>query len=235
MSDTKRQSRRHPRKRSAAAKRTKKTKKATPKSRAKREATGAAVPEGEAKPRAKRRARRAAADTTGTSVRETATAKRATPRPRRIDVVLKGLAVAAEPPIDPNPGHLDPVFRNKLQIVLARLAAAGKPFRLVEGFRTRARQQWLFGSGRPTVTPFGRPGPILTNADGVVALSRHQGNGTLGSGRAADCYPTRDGRVFIPPSSNPIWAAYADAVEAEGLVAGHRFPTLKDSPHCELR
>jgi len=163
------------------------------------------------------------------------TTQRAARRARRIDVVLKGLAVAAEPPIDANPGHLDPVFRNKLQAVLAKLAARGTPFRLVEGFCTRARQQWLFGSGRPNVVPFGRPGPILTNADGVDQPSRHQGKGTPGSGLAADCYPTREGRVFIPPSSDPVWAAYADAVEAEGLIAGHRFPTLKDSPHCELR
>lgn len=178
--------------------------------------------------------RRQASEMPATSGAAPAT-KRTAPRARRMDVVLKGLAVAAEPPIDPNPGHLDPTFRNKLQAVLTKLAARGTPFRLVEGFRTRARQQWLFGSGRPDAIPFGRPGPILTNADGVDKPSRHQGNGTVGSGRAADCYPTREGRVFIPPSSSPVWAAYADAVEEEGLVAGHRFPTFKDSPHCELR
>ena len=185
--------------------------------------------------RAKQPTHREATRVTRTNAHETATATLATQRSRRIDVVLKGLTVAAEPPIDANPGDLDLAFRNKLQAVLAKLASAGTPFRLVEGFRTRARQHWLFGSGRPKVVPFGRPGPVLTNADGVVKLSRHQGNGKPGSGRAADCYPTRDGRVFIPPSSDPVWAAYADAVEAAGLVAGHRFPTLKDSPHCEMR
>lgn len=199
------------------------------------EAAGSAEPAGETPGRTKRAPRRDATRATRTSAHEAATAKLATQRSRRIDVVLKGLTVAAEPPIDANPGDLDLAFRNKLQAVLTRLASGGTPFRLVEGFRTRARQQWLFGSGRPEVVPFGRPGPVLTNADGVVKLSRHQGNGKPGSGRAADCYPTRDGRVFIPPSSDPVWTAYADAVEAAGLVAGHRFPTFKDSPHCEMR
>jgi hypothetical protein len=200
----------------------------------KRRAAGKGRAAGGTKGAAKQAARGETTRTTTTS-KSAPTTKRTASRPRRINVVLKGLAVAAEPPIDANPGHLDPVFRNKLQAVLAKLAARGTPFRLVEGFCTRARQQWLFGSGRPNVVPFGRPGPILTNADGVDQPSRHQGKGTPGSGLAADCYPTREGRVFIPPSSDPIWTAYADAVEAEGLVAGHRFLTLQDSPHCELR
>jgi hypothetical protein len=213
----------------------KKPKKAAHKGRARRKTDASAEPAGDTKRRAKRAPRGEATGAARTSVRESTSAKGATPRPRRIDVVLKGLTVAAEPPINANPAGLDPVFRNKLQAVLAKLASAGKPFRLVEGFRTRARQQWLFGSGRPKAVPFGRPGAILTNADGIDKLSWHQGNGTVGSGRAADCYPTREGRVFIPPSSDPVWAAYADAVEAAGLVAGFRFPSFKDSPHCELR
>lgn len=152
---------------------------------------------------------------------------------RAIDARHKGLAVAVQPPVDSDPAHLLPAFTAKLQAALAQLAAANTPFKLVEGFRTRERQQWLYGSGR-LAAPFGRPGPIVTNADGVTKLSRHQGNGTAGSGTAADCYPTRDGRVFIPKSSDPVWNAYADAVQAQGLIAGHRFKSIKDSPHCEL-
>ena len=95
---------------------------------------------GEKPRRAKRAPRRDTTRATRTSAHEAATAKPATQRARRIDVVLKGLTVAAEPPIDANPGDLDLAFRNKLQAVLAKLASAGTPFRLVEGFRTRARQ-----------------------------------------------------------------------------------------------
>src|SRR5258707_12398695 len=99
-----------------------------------------------------------------------------------INATLKTLVKAAEPPINNNPGDLDPTFRGKLDAALAQLSAQGSPFRFVEGFRTLDRQQWLYGSGRPSAVPYGRPGPILTNADGVNALSKHQGNGTPGSG-----------------------------------------------------
>lgn len=144
------------------------------------------------------------------------------------------MVVAAEPPPDPNPANLAPPFREKLAAVLAALASQGSPFRLVEGFRTLERQQWLYGSGRPSAVPYGRPGPILTNADGVLARSKHQGNGTPGSGLAADCYPLRDGKVYIPGNDDPIWDRYAAAVVGQGLVAGRNFQTLRDSPHCEL-
>ena len=155
--------------------------------------------------------------------------------PESIDVVLKGF-IQNEPPIDANPAHLVTSFRTKLDAALSTLQAAGTPFKLVEGFRTVERQQFLFGSGRPAAVPYGRPGPILTNADGVMKRSKHQGEGNPGSGRAADCYPMKDGSVIvpIPPSSDPVWAAYANAVKAQGLIAGHEFPTLKDSPHGEL-
>jgi|SRR5450631_2337313 len=153
---------------------------------------------------------------------------------RSINVQLKGMTVAQEPPADGNEADLLPNFRNRLDAALATLATAGTPFRLIEGFRTTARQQWLYGSGRPSVQPYGRPGAILTNDDGVQHLSKHQGSGAPGTGVAGDCYPTRNGSVYIPPASDPVWAAYAVAVEAQGLVAGYRWAKLKDCPHCEL-
>ena len=152
---------------------------------------------------------------------------------RRIDARLKGLALAVEPPLDADPADLFTAFREKLQSTLAQLQGANTPFKLVEGYRTVERQQWLYGSGRPNAQPYGRPGPIVTNADGVRKKSKHQGDGSAGSGLAADCYPTKNGRVYIPPSSDPLWGAYASAVAAQGLIAGHNWPALKDSPHCE--
>ena len=161
--------------------------------------------------------------------------RRAAPRAATIDVAFKGL-LAIEPPVNRNPDHLDPTFRAKLEAALADLATLGSPFKFVEGFRTVERQQWLFGSGRPNVVPFGRAGNIVTFKDGVQHLSNHQGNGTAGSGKAADCYPVKpDGRVHIPPSTDPVWRRYADAVVRQGLTAGLNFPSFKDSPHCELR
>jgi hypothetical protein len=156
------------------------------------------------------------------------------PSIRPIDAALKTLVIAAEPPIDNNPSNLDPTFRGKLDAALAQLLAQATPFRFVEGFRTLDRQQWLYGSGRPSAVPYGRTGPILTNADGINSLSKHQGNGTPGSGLAADCYPLKGGSVYIPPDTDPIWDQYATAVVAQGLVAGRNFPKFKDSPHCEM-
>lgn len=153
---------------------------------------------------------------------------------KRINAAFKTTVLAAEPPIDANLQNLMATFRTKLLAALASLEADGKPFKFVEGFRTVDRQQWLYGSGRPTAVPYGRPGPIVTNADGVIRLSNHQGTGTPGSGKAADCYPTRNGKVYIPPNTDPVWDAYAAAVTAQGLKAGHNFTSIKDSPHCEL-
>lgn len=154
-------------------------------------------------------------------------------RAQRIDARAKTLAIGAEPPIDRDSNHLVTEFWTRLQRVLDQLAAAGTPFRFHEGFRTVERQQWLYGSGRPGVA-LGRPGAIVTNADGVTLRSNHQGNGAPGSGRAADCYPLRDGRVIIPAASDPLWKAYADAARAHGLTAGLYWPRLRDAPHCEL-
>jgi hypothetical protein len=148
-------------------------------------------------------------------------------------VRFKGL-MAVEPHRDNDPTNLDPEFRTRLETALAELETLGSPFRFVEGFRTVDRQQWLFGSGRPDAVPFGRKGSIVTFRDGVRLLSNHQGNGAAGSGKAADCYPLKDGRVHIPPSSDPVWRLYADTVIKHGLKAGLDFPKLKDSPHCEL-
>jgi hypothetical protein len=154
-------------------------------------------------------------------------------RPLAIDARAKTLALAAEPPVDREPAHLVAAFWTRLEQTLQDLASAGTPFRFVEGFRTAERQQWLYGSGRPDA-PLGRPGPIVTFKDGIHALSNHQGNGAVGSGRAADCYPLKDGRVYIPKAADPVWEAYAGAAEARGLVAGYHWTSFKDAPHCEL-
>lgn len=153
---------------------------------------------------------------------------------KRINARLKLISIALEPPIDSDKTHLDATFAQKLEAALAALAAQGSPFRLVEGYRTVARQQWLYGSGRPSAKPFGRPGAILTNADGVKSISAHQGSGNPGTGTAADCYPVKNGAVFIPPANDPVWVRYADAVEEAGLRAGLRFSSFPDAPHCEL-
>ena len=142
-----------------------------------------------------------------------------------------------EPSKNRDYANLSPDFRAKLQAVLAQLEKEGTPFKFDEGFRTVERQQWLYGAGRPTVKPFGRAGKIVTKKDGVKNLSNHQGNGTPGSGRAADCYPMAGGKIIWPPppDSDPRWKRYADLAEAQGLEAGYNWPNFKDTQHIELK
>ena len=143
-----------------------------------------------------------------------------------------------EPPKNRNPADLDTDFRARLERALAALAARGAPFRFDEGFRTVERQRWLYWQGRPNLRPYGRKGKIVTKNDGVKRLSNHQGHGKLGTGRGADCYPINPatGKIFWPPppSADSVWLAYAEAGEAEGLIAGLRWKSV-DSPHVELR
>ena len=144
-------------------------------------------------------------------------------------------AVVSEPPIDRDPKKLDPAFRAKLMKTLQILKAEGIPFKFHEGFRTVQRQQWLFGQGRPTAKPFGRPGPIVAQKNGTTNLSNHQGNGTAGSGCAADCYPlNKKGKVTLN-APQKVWKRFAAVAESQGLTAGFRWTKPHDPPHIELR
>ncbi len=140
-----------------------------------------------------------------------------------------------EPPINRDPKDLDPAFRAKLEKTLEILKAEGIPFKFHEGFRTVQRQQWLFGQGRPTAQPFGRPGVIVTQKNGTTNMSNHQGTGKAGTGCAADCYPLdKKGKVTLD-APQKVWKRYAEVAESQGLTAGFRFKVPHDPPHIELR
>lgn len=129
--------------------------------------------------------------------------------------------MVAEPEQDRDPARLDPTFGAALVQLLGRMDSIGLPFRLVEGYRTPERQRWLYEQGRS------RPGAVVTHADGEAKKSRHQ------SGRAADCYPVRGGRVWIPPTTSDIWRLYGSVAEQMGLSWGGRWK-MRDLPHVEL-
>ncbi|HEX7833255.1 MAG TPA: M15 family metallopeptidase [Thermoanaerobaculia bacterium] len=144
------------------------------------------------------------------------------------------MAQVTEPPINRDLADLDPAFRAKLEKTLADCAAAGIPFKFNEGFRTVERQRWLYGQGRPKA-PYGRPGNVVTNNNGVKKLSNHQGTGKRGTGCAADCYPlTSAGKVTLSAPES-TWKKYAEIAEANGLTAGYRWVQPHDPPHIELR
>ncbi len=85
-------------------------------------------------------------------------------------------AAASGPNLDPRTpdrslDRVDPELRTRLERVVDRMAREhGHDVEVVEGFRTDARQSWLFGQGRE------RPGPVVT----WTQNSRHE------SGRAVD-------------------------------------------------
>lgn len=140
-----------------------------------------------------------------------------------------------EPSINRNLDDLDPKFRVILETVLQDCKDAGQPFKFHEGFRTKARQQWLFGQGRPGVLPYGRPGNRVTQKNGINNLSNHQGTGHAGTGRAADCYPLDEhGKVVLEPPDR-VWETFAKIAEKHGLVAGYRWHEPHDPPHIELK
>lgn len=59
---------------------------------------------------------------------------------------------------------LAPVFKQRLEqwLTQARATFPQLSFGVSETRRTLARQQWLYGAGRPEVKPYGRRGVILT-------------------------------------------------------------------------
>lgn len=86
---------------------------------------------------------------------------------------------------DNNWDHLYPDFRNRLHALFADVAQEGLQMRMVEGYRSRDRQHWLYGQGRPG-DPYYHPGPIVTY--------KREPN-WHGAGMAADCYPVRNGKI----------------------------------------
>jgi peptidoglycan L-alanyl-D-glutamate endopeptidase CwlK len=76
------------------------------------------------------------------------------------------------------------------------------------------------------------PGPIVTNADGVVRRSNHQLHAD-GCGHAVDC-------TFLGANGKPQWvdsdpwAVYGACAKLLGLVWGGDWHSIQDRPHIEL-
>ena len=129
--------------------------------------------------------------------------------------------------VDSSWEHLLPEFAVKLRKVLDETkSATGFHWVMQEGYRSVARQEWLYQQGRS------RPGQIVT---WMRTPKNH------GAGIAADCYPTRNGKtpdfkIGLPAYeqfrtiyhrhglSNPAWGkgdlghVELPALRAEGLA-----------------
>lgn len=124
---------------------------------------------------------------------------------------------------------LNPNLLEKVDRVLAAMAALGFPMKIVQGLRTVEEQQALFAQGRT------KPGKVVTNCDGVRKKSNHQAAAD-GLGRAVDC-------AFVDDKTTPEdetwsekspWTAYGAVAKAVGLVWGGDWKGINDRPHIEL-
>jgi len=99
-------------------------------------------------------------------------------------------------------------------------AHPGMVLRVTATHRTVQEQQRLYAQGRTT------PGRIVTQLDGVRTLSNHN----YFPARAIDFCVTWAGKVSWEPEDYELVGPY---MEAEGLVWGGRWPTMRDMPHVE--
>jgi len=104
-------------------------------------------------------------------------------------------------------------------------------FTITEGVRTVQRQQELYAQGRT------KPGPIVTNADGIRNKSNHQIKND-GYGHAVDLYPYIDGKVDISAIKElRIIAAHIKKTASDlgiKIVWGGDFKSIPDAPHFEI-
>jgi len=119
-----------------------------------------------------------------------------------------------------------PALIAALEKVFAALAALGYTLTVTDGLRTTEQQQALYAKGRTA------PGPIVTNADGVLHRSNHQAHAD-GFGHAADCaFRLPDGTVSW--DARLPWKAYGACAAALGVHWGGDWQALHDLPHLEL-
>lgn len=122
---------------------------------------------------------------------------------------------------------LTPKFRRKLEAIIADLAGHGIGLVIVEGWRSVARQRYLYEQGRK------RKGPIVTYKNGVERKSYHQ------SGNAADVIFTDGEHRYWPAlrkangSLTEEWALLASAAKAHEVTWGGNWAML-DTPHLQI-
>jgi hypothetical protein len=117
--------------------------------------------------------------------------------------------------------HLYPPFRQRLAATFGACSANGLEMQMVEGYRSPARQLWLYAQGRT------RPG------NKVTALRVPKWHG---AGCAADSYPVHGGRVVFAFTAQEL-SIYRAAMASHGLrptkFAGDLGHAELDTPDLE--
>lgn len=113
---------------------------------------------------------------------------------------------------------LEPDFREKVILFIARLKQEGIEVVAASGRRTMAEQNALYAQGRT------KPGSIVTRAKG--------GSSPHNFGLAVDVCPVKNGKLdWNAPDA--LWKKIADIGIDMGFIAGYYFRSIKDAPHFE--
>lgn len=116
---------------------------------------------------------------------------------------------------DKNLSNVVPELKAKVEIFLEKTKDIdGWQTFVTEGFRSAARQNWLYAQGRT------RPGKIVTYAKA--------GQSDHGSGRAVDIAFKRGKQASWSPA---LYAKVVPIAKEIGLKWGGEFPGFKDMPH----
>ena len=122
--------------------------------------------------------------------------------------------------------HMEPLVVRKMNELVARRKAAGRPILVTQGFRTDAEQDYDYAQGRT------RPGRIITNAKGGQSFHCY--------GVAFDICFLKNGRAWYPqttfkflPEYKATWGALIADAAFLGLEHGDR--GYVDFPHFQMR
>lgn len=151
---------------------------------------------------------------------------------------------------DRNPAHVHPAcWQRWLDLYPALEKRLGCRMMLAEGYRSDARQGWLYGQGRTAdqlrargVDPgYARSGPVVTNAWSAATSAHGWTVSGTPAAAALDVVPLGpDGRPWTADDQWSLFVALTDEptdalVRAHGLVHFHApGKTVWDKPHIQM-
>jgi peptidoglycan LD-endopeptidase CwlK len=115
-----------------------------------------------------------------------------------------------------NMRRLQPLVERRANRVMERMEMLGHSMRIVDGYRSKERQDELYAQGRTSA------GNIVTNAKGGESLHNF--------GVAVDCVFRREG--YDAPKA--LWQTFGKIAKEEGFEWGGDWPNFKDYPHIQM-